>query len=244
MFRESEIERLARSLPSDVPTSAEHLPDKLCVFQDREIAVYYAPLGYTNVAATIAIVGLTPGWHQTEIAYRTAIEAMRGGMHPLDAHRMQKPGVAFAGSMRTNLVTMLDELGVHRHVGIPTSADLFGSKLLHTTSALRFPVFTNGKNYTGHRPPLTKHPFLVSMVDEILGPELAAVPNALVVPLGKAVDEAVAHLNSSGAIDRSRCLVEFPHPSGANAHRAKQFEQRKLMLKRQVEAWFREHPAA
>lgn len=61
------------------------------------------------------------------------------------------------------------------------------------------------------------------MIEKYLGSELRAIPQALIIPLGGASTQAVSHLSKICVIDEERCLFGFPHPSGANAHRLKQF---------------------
>ena len=50
----------------------------------------------------------------------------------------------FAGSLRTNMIRMLDAIGLPSAPGVQTSADLFHQRgdLIHGTSALRYPVLT------------------------------------------------------------------------------------------------------
>lgn len=55
--------------------------------------------------------------------------------------------------------------------------------------------------------------------------ELASLPNAVVVPLGKVADEVVTHLAARNLVSPKRCLAGFPHPSGANGHRKRDFEK-------------------
>jgi hypothetical protein len=42
----------------------------------------------------------------------------------------------------------------------------------------------------------------------------------------------------SAIVDSDRCLFGFPHPSGANGHRKKHFEERKEELSERVKGWF------
>ena len=49
------------------------------------------------------------------------------------------------------------------------------------------------------------------------------LPTVLVLPLGKAVEDCLRMLIATGQFDEVRCLFGFPHPSGANPHRADQF---------------------
>ena len=64
------------------------------------------------------------------------------------------------------------------------------------------------------------------MIRRLLGPELRALPDAVIVPLGKAT-EAVEFLCQSGQLDASRCVLGFPHPSPASARRHEIFADRR-----------------
>jgi hypothetical protein len=141
--------------------------------------------------------------------------------------------------MRTNLLSMLDDLGLPRAIGAAGTAELFepgGERLLHSTSALRYPVFIDGKNYSGY-PAAVKKPLLAEYFD-LLDSELASVDGALIVPLGKAVEGILDHLIVTGDLDASRTLMGFPHPSGANAHRPRLFDQNRESMTDLVECWF------
>lgn len=58
---------------------------------------------------------------------------------------------SFSGPMRANLVAMLDSIGVNHRLGILSTSTLWNSdaNLVHFTSALRYPVFVDGMNYSG-----------------------------------------------------------------------------------------------
>ena len=119
--------------------------------------------------------------------------------------------------------------------------------LLHTTSAIRYPVFVHGDrydNYTGHVPVLLRHPVLHDMVFDVLSPELAEVPGALIIPLGKAVEDCLSALIAAGTLSRERCLLGFPHPSGQNGHRKRQLELNLDMLKTKTATWFKKTAGA
>jgi hypothetical protein len=148
---------------------------------------------------------------------------------------------SFAGSMRTNLVNMFNELLLPQFLGIRSTASLFAEHhdLVHTTSAIRYATFVHNKNYTGHSPDMLEHPELRKYVEKVLSPELNDVPNALIVPLGQAVSEALRHLVQIERLDSKRCLLDFPHPSGANGHRKKHFEERMEAFGDQIRVWFR-----
>jgi hypothetical protein len=131
---------------------------------------------------------------------------------------------------------MLDGIGLQEALGLSTSTELFSSRrdLLHTTSIIRYPVFVDGKNYTGSSPDLTRSPFLLAFTREILVPELRSVPEALIVPCGTAVEAVLTMLTAEGVLSADRWLSGFPHPSGANGHRVRLFEQNRRQLRRQV----------
>jgi hypothetical protein len=236
MYRD--LERLAAKLPTAVPVSIDDLNEDLRIFSDGRVDVWYAPVGYLNAKARLAIFGITPGWRQMSIAYDAAITAIQNGLEPEAAHRMRKPAVAFAGSMRKNLVSMLDELGLHKHLGMDTTANMFGTGILHTGSVLRYPVFVNGRNYNGHSPDMLKHPALREMLDNVLVPDLRRLTNTLILPLGKAVEAAFEYAGKRGLLDPELVLAGFPHPSGANGHRVNQFKECKRALRSKINRSF------
>ena len=207
--------------------------------QDENLAVYYAPFDHVNKDAKVALVGITPGWTQMEIAYRSASRDLREGLASEEVCRRAKRRASFAGSMRKNLVSMLNDLRLPACLGIESTESLFAehNHLLHTTSAIRYPVFVGDHNYTGHSPKLLKTDPLRDFVEDVLAEELRLAHEALVIPLGKSVSEALDHLVGAGRLDPGRCLRGFPHPSGANGHRAREFQERREHLRSQLNEW-------
>jgi len=203
------------------------------LYQQDELEMYYAPFDSINRSASIAIVGITPGWQQMEICYRTARAELVRGADETDACRKAKAQASFAGPMRRNLLSMLADLDIHNLLDISNVSLLFGdgASLLHATSAIRYPVFVRGGNFTGYNPNPLHHPLLREMVFEVLAPELDEVSEALVVPLGKTVDTCLSALISAGLLSSDRCLLGFPHPSGGNGHRKSQFERNRDKLR-------------
>ena len=116
--------------------------------------------------------------------------------------------------MRTNLVQMLNQIAVGDRLGLDTCAELFGdaSHRLHSMSALRYSVSFEGNNYRGS-PRIRRSRLLTDIVNTNLPAELEQVPNALIVPLGRAVEEG---LDVAGFGESPRILKGFPHPSGTN----------------------------
>ena len=186
------------------------------------------------------LIGVTPGWTQMHTSFVEARAGIAEGQDTESILRRVKRVAAFSGPLRTNLVSMLDGIGIPNALDIESSSDLFapdGESLLHSTSAVRYPVFRDGKNYTGSSPRITDAPLLVPYL-EVLAVEAEAVQAAIIVPLGKAVEAALLHLIRQDEIDQDRCLFGFPHPSGANAHRASQYATNRTQLTATVTAWF------
>jgi hypothetical protein len=225
-------------IPREAPKSLEHLSLNLRMYADETIEIWYSPMGSRTVGAKLWILGITPGWNQMRIAYEEAAKWLNEGFTNEQAAQKKKPRVAFAGSMRTNLVAMLDDLEVASLLGQQSSAELFDSNQLRTGSVLKYPVFKNFKNYTGHSPKPTNHPALKEMIDTVFAQELADNTDCLIVPLGKAVEDVLTYSAEQGRLDMARVLKGFPHPSGANGHKKKQYAAMKSQLREQIERWF------
>ena len=134
---------------------------------------------------------------------------------------------------------MLDELELSNKLGIPTFKDLFESQshLLHSTSILKYPVFISHKNYNGNNPRLLDSTILWNSVKTEFLEEIKDFENTLIIPLGKRVDNIFQNLGIQEKLTSNRILHNFPHPSGANGHRVKQFNLYKNDLKKTVKAW-------
>jgi hypothetical protein len=204
------------------------LGGKLTLATSGRLAVTYAPFDHVNGAARVVLVGITPGRQQAVNALVEARRQLQLG-RPLDvAAKAAKETASFSGSMRSALTDMLDHIGIARWLGIGSCKDLFGSHadLLHSTSALRYPVFLDGANYSGN-PPMTGVPLLRAQIEEHLALEAKQLAKAVWIPLGPAPASALDLLVRTGALDRSRVLSGLPHPSGANGERIAYFLGRK-----------------
>jgi hypothetical protein len=181
---------LIRELPSGPLTPAELLNDGFLLTREGRVSIYYAPFEHLRRTARIVLVGITPGFTQMAIAYQTARDGLQADLSSEEIFDRVTNQASFAGSLRLNLARMLDTIGLPAVLGIDGSAQLFAerSDLLHSTSALRNPVFVNGKNYTGSLPSI-ETPFLAHEVESLLTPQLDALPSAIVVPLGGAANE-------------------------------------------------------
>lgn len=102
-------------------------------------------------AARVVVVGITPGKLQAHNALAEAARQLRAGASVDEMLAKARRAAAFSGPMRTNLVAMLDCVGLHRWLRLPSCSDLFGSasQLLQCASVLPYPVFASGKHYNG-----------------------------------------------------------------------------------------------
>lgn len=213
-----------RTLSTSELAGSPALNHKLRLAQEGDIEVCYAPFEYINPQARVVIVGITPGRTQMLNALREARKQLDGGSDQVTTLIAAKQTGAFSGAMRPNLVNLLDRIGLNLLLKIPSCNALFGSAahLVQTTSVLRNPVFVRGENYNG-TPNMTRHPLLREQLITHFGEDAKALPNALFVPLGDKVTEALHFLADRGMMDRNRILDGLPHPSGANAERIAYF---------------------
>lgn len=212
------------------------------LYSNQNMKIYYAPHNeIVNEQAKIFIVGITPGWTQTSIAYKTAHEGLLKKMNSTSIKRECKRNSRFAGSMRKNLVEMLDELNLNQKLCLNTCLDLFDDHeyLLHTTSMIPYPVFIRDKNYTGSNPKILDNEILKEYLKKYFYKEVEKLPNTLIIPLGKAVEEVLELMIEDGLIKKEQCLLGFPHPSGANGHRKKQLEENKEKLINIINDYFK-----
>ncbi|MCH9670743.1 MAG: hypothetical protein K0U93_04770 [Gammaproteobacteria bacterium] len=237
----SNLQRFEPHLPNTCPRCISDLPTALRMFEDQALEIWFTPNPLPSHTPKLWILGITPGWQQMRIAYEEAALALNRGQTPAQAIAKPKPNVSFAGSMRANLIAMLNALGVQRELGVSDAAQLFGSDLLRTGSVLRFPIFVKGKNYTGHAPNPLRHPALKRMLDEVWIPEMHSVGNCLILPLGRAVEQILSYATNTHGLDAQRVLSGFPHPSGANGHRRRQFAQAQKSLTERIDTWFTNH---
>ena len=236
------LEHLRSFVRAPAPADVAAFPAELRLYSDPALDVFYVPVEHQNPTARLVLLGLTPGFHQARVAFDAFATAIASGAPVHEALASAKHSAAFAGSMRANLCMMLEAIGIPSRLGVADAAALFvpPQRLVHLTSALRYPVFKAGRNYSGSPAPTT-HPELRRMIEFLLAPELAGVPSALVIPLGKAAQSAADLLIHLNQLDPARVLRGFPHPSGANGHRKQQFTSYLPAMRLRVACWF---PAA
>jgi hypothetical protein len=194
----------------------------------RKIDVAYAPFDHVNTKADIVIVGLTPGRQQMRNAVFEARRCLRTGGSATEAISAAKTFASFSGPMRSNLVAMLDSVGVNRALRLASTASLWtdDSGRAHFTSALRYPVFVDGLNYSG-TPSILSTGVLREQLMQWFAQEMALFQNAVIVPLGPKVTEAIEYAAERLSLPMARVLSGLPHPSGANAERIAFFLGRK-----------------
>ncbi|WP_249435803.1 hypothetical protein [Paenibacillus sp. Marseille-Q4541] len=224
-------ETFIRTLPvKSQYTKEELLVEDLLVGREGPVEMYYAPHNeYINPLAKVVLVGITPGWTQMELAYRTTIQSLQKGETFEEACKAAKIAARFAGSMRTNIIKMLEDISLHHYLGIESVSDLFDANcsLLHTTSLLKHPVFVSRKNYNGHSPSLSNSKFLCTKIIHSFPQEMSKLEHPLIIPLGRSVEMVLRQLPEQTMGQGYKYLWGFPHPSGANGHRLKQFESAK-----------------
>lgn len=231
-----------RTLNDSMPLTKEDLlSEKFLIQKDGELEMFYSPHNeYINKKARIIIVGITPGWSQMKIAYEHFVKGFAAEKAMEDVLRETKIAAGFAGAMRANLMTMLDQCGIPESLHINGSSALFNEDrtLLHTTSVIKYPVFYRGKNYTGHQPGIFQSKLLTEYATKVFAEEIGEIKkNALIIPLGKAAESIIRHLMEDNKLAGHTILFGFPHPSGANGHRVRQFEEQKNSLAQTVRKW-------
>ncbi len=122
------------------------LPECLQMGKENNLSVYYSPFDWVNTKAKVVIMGITPGKTQAVNALKAFKLARLSGQSIDEAHRIAKQTGAFSGSLRNNLINLLDFIKLNEWLGIDSCTSLFGSQshhneLIHSLSSLPFPVF-------------------------------------------------------------------------------------------------------
>lgn len=183
---------------------------------------FYIPFDYVNTDAKLMVIGLTPGLTQWVNAVKAAHDALLEGCTDEEILRRAKLTGAFSGKLRTNLIEMMQKIGLHRLLGVDHCETLFStdSHLVHWTSTFINPILNNGKNYNGTNPACSlKIELLRSSFEEGILKEVEACSKAYLLPLGKPANDIFRKLTESGRINAKRVFFDMPHPSGASAER-------------------------
>jgi hypothetical protein len=220
-------ETIVAATSTDI-TSDPSLGGRLVLDRSEPFTVTYAPFDYINTNARVVLVGITPGKQQAVNALLEALRQLVAGRDVDAAARSAKQAASFSGPMRKTLVDLLDHVGLNRLLRLTSCAELFArdADLVHYTSALRYPVYVNGSNYSGDAK-MTAHPVLRRYVATCLRAEARAIRDAIWIPLGPWPAAALSMLVRDGELDAARVLDGLPHPSPANAERSAYFLGRK-----------------
>ena len=216
------------------------LIDELHVTDVSSLKLYYAPhndVVYSD--AKLLIVGLTPGFQQMRLALAAAQAAIWEGEDDTTACYRAKQKARFAGSMRINLIGMMNELGIQHWLRLASSEELFEqyAAWLHSTSMIRYPAFINGRNYSGTQPDLMNIEAIRMYAYEHMEEQVTMFPHIPIIPLGRKVEAIMRMLVEREIVDEARVLWGFPHPSGANGHRHQQFAEKKFSMMQQIKRW-------
>ncbi len=207
------------------------------------LEIYYAPLDVVNTEAKIVLIGIAPGFAPMRLAYRSARRDLHDGLAPEEVLARAKRAASWVGQTRTNLVAMLDALGLPSMLDAPSGWSLFNTHahLLHSSAACRYPVFVGGGNYSGYAPAFLKTPILRHYIENVLPEELNAIGGALIVLLGRSVADAIETLLPDVLQAKGRTVLRLPHPSAGpgQAQRQQMFAARLPELHAAVAAWHR-----
>lgn len=206
----------------------------------KHLEIYYAPFEYINEQAKVLIVGITPGLHQMKRAYSTVASFKENPASDEDILHEVKKQSSFEGPMRKNLIAMLDELQLHNYLGISSTSELFStaSNLVQTTSVITYPVFYKGKNYNGSTPNIINTELLRKYIFQNFAKEITRLHHPLIIPLGVNVSKVLTFLEDNSYLDSDSILHGFPHTSGGNGHRHKQFADNKEAMKHKLKTYF------
>jgi len=157
-----------RRLPADLAEDAVVCP-QLLLCRQGQVEIYFVPFDAVRPQAKVMIVGLTPGRHQMYLAVKTAAAALRAGRSVNEAIHDAKNTGGFASVMRTNLMSMLDGIGLNTALGLATCGQLYSDRtdLASNTSAICHATFIRGKNYSG-TPSIDRVPILAAFARQVL----------------------------------------------------------------------------
>jgi hypothetical protein len=227
--RYTDFADLIQATDVDTIENPEAIPAAFLLARAQAVTAHYIPFDYVNAQARVVVVGISPGFVQWKNAVREARRQMALGAPEQEVLRAAKYTGAFSGAIRPNLVALLDDIGLQRWLGIASCASLFGvdAHLMHVTGVLRNPIFAAGRNYNGASPNMVSTPLLQAQMLDYFAHEVEGLRDAVFVPLGPKVGQALSWLARRGVLPEERILHGLPHPSGANAERIAYFLGRK-----------------
>lgn len=202
------------------------IPDAFLMHEHKEQKLwqeFYIPLEYVNENAKICFVTVTPDFDDWKKAVIACRKALMGGKTDDEVLWLAKRATVYSGVMRFNLVKLLDYIGINKKLGIETCDLLFepNCTLAHATSVLVNPVMVDGESLSSLNA-LKRSQFLQDAVMKGFAEEVKKLPNAVFIPLGKAVD-GLDFLVERGILESKRILIGLPHAAGTNIARIEYF---------------------
>ncbi|MDE5758918.1 MAG: hypothetical protein K2H85_09955 [Allobaculum sp.] len=196
---------------------------------------YCAHTDYMDSEAKVVFIGICPGFEQMRLSFEL-VKHLQSSPEP-DVLRQAKVKARFGGSMRQNLIDLANQTDLASYLGVESVQDLFNPDchLMDNTALLPYPIFRDGKNYTGHAPKINRSGMLKAICETQLQKIKEIYPNAVFIPLGKAVDEQLSQAN---ILPEEKIIHGFPHPSGANGHRFKQLDQNRAAINAKLKTAF------
>ena len=219
-----QFESKIRRLPTKRPlVDRDILQPAFRLEREEYLEIYYAPMDWLRPTARVSIVGITPGKGTMLLAYGSVSRGLAEGRGASSVLNDAKDN-SFSG-FRSQLVEWLDWLGIASALDLETSEMLWkpgGRRLLHPTSAIRYPTFRRGENYSGGSAAVAAVQCSVGISPTLLAPELERIPDALVIPLGVQVAAGIAHLGEAGLDQPSTlpCRLSPPKRTERASHEA------------------------
>ena len=182
---------------------------------DKKFAFEPTGFDYVNPKAEVVIVGITPGNSQQK--------GSREGMSPREIKRKY----AFAGTLRKNMVKMLDCIGLNSLLGIDSCASLWEQDFdrVEMTSLLKdatYVVGQRGKTMFKDTEIIAKSKELSEKYENGFVRDCEQYKQAkLFVACGQGVYDELMKLKERGVI--AAPVVAIAHPSGNNAIRVKYY---------------------
>ena len=138
-YLEDYIDKIKELPLKEKYTREDLIIEKFLVDKFNDIEIYYAPHNeYLNKKAKLFIVGITPGFQQMSTAIKTARICIEEGKTLEETKYLCKAAGRFSGSLRKNIISMLDKIELNKIIGINSCSELFEDKdyLLHTISLI------------------------------------------------------------------------------------------------------------
>lgn len=123
-----------------LPGSVRH--PSLVLAESRAHRLYYTPFEHLNRNAKLVVVGITPGPNQLELALNE-VQRSKGLPDEVVLANAKKHGAFGSGTMRPNLIRMLNHFRVAERLGLQHEEDLWdaGWHLFQPTSVVPHAAF-------------------------------------------------------------------------------------------------------